>query len=154
MIIDEEQLKPTAGHLHRVPSIPNHNTLICEVDEGDGKDLPVDVQSLDNMGTPSSSCYTEFSRGFEYGAHDYVWSLQAGIRQSVAVKEVIVSAIDIDKRTKLGKEEYATFAALNEGRCIITPDQAQQLNQRYAEIDQLLMSSLERWEAMEARGKS
>jgi hypothetical protein len=99
MIIDEEQLKPTAGHLHRVPSIPNHNTLICEVDEGDGKDLPVDVQSLDNMGTPSSSCYTEFSRGFEYGAHDYVWSLQAGIRQSVAVKEVIVSAIDIDKRT-------------------------------------------------------
>ncbi len=35
---------------------------------------------------------------------------------------------DIDKRTKLGKEEYATFAALNEGRCIITPDQAQQLD--------------------------
>jgi len=34
------------------------------------------------------------------------------------------------------------------------PDQAQQLNQRYAEIDELLMSSLERWEAMEARGKS
>ena len=35
---------------------------------------------------------------------------------------------DIDKRTKLGKEEHATFAALNEGRCIITPDQAQQLD--------------------------
>jgi len=35
---------------------------------------------------------------------------------------------DIDKRTKLGKEEYATFAALNEDRCIITPDQAQQLD--------------------------
>jgi ATP-binding cassette subfamily F protein uup len=33
------------------------------------------------------------------------------------------------------------------------PDQAQQLNQRYAEIDQLLMSSLERWEVMEARAK-
>jgi PDDEXK-like domain of unknown function (DUF3799) len=35
---------------------------------------------------------------------------------------------DVDKRTKLGKEEYATFAALNEGRCIITPDQAQQVD--------------------------
>jgi hypothetical protein len=35
---------------------------------------------------------------------------------------------DIDKRTKLGKEEHATFDALNEGRCIITPDQAQQLD--------------------------
>jgi hypothetical protein len=35
---------------------------------------------------------------------------------------------DIDKRTKAGKEEHATFAALNEGRCIITPDQAQQLD--------------------------
>ena len=32
---------------------------------------------------------------------------------------------DVDKRTKAGKEEYAKFAALNEGRCIITPDQAQ-----------------------------
>ena len=35
---------------------------------------------------------------------------------------------DIDKRTKAGKEEHATFAALHEGRCIITPDQAQQLD--------------------------
>ena len=35
---------------------------------------------------------------------------------------------DIDKRTKAGKEEHATFAALHEGRCIITPDQAQQLS--------------------------
>ena len=35
---------------------------------------------------------------------------------------------DVDKRTKAGKEEYATFAALNEGRCIITPDQAQQVD--------------------------
>lgn len=35
---------------------------------------------------------------------------------------------DIDKRTKLGKEEHATFVAQNEGRCIITPDQAQQLD--------------------------
>ena len=34
------------------------------------------------------------------------------------------------------------------------PDQAQKLNQRYAEIDELLMSSLERWEAMEVRAKS
>ena len=35
---------------------------------------------------------------------------------------------DVDKRTKAGKEEYATFAALNERRCIITPDQAQQVD--------------------------
>lgn len=35
---------------------------------------------------------------------------------------------DVDKRTKGGKEEHATFAALNEGRCIITPDQAQQVD--------------------------
>ena len=33
------------------------------------------------------------------------------------------------------------------------PDQAQKLNQRYAEIDELLISALERWEAMEARAK-
>ena len=32
-------------------------------------------------------------------------------------------------------------------------DQAQKLNQRFAEIDALLMSSLERWEAMEERAK-
>jgi len=34
------------------------------------------------------------------------------------------------------------------------PDQAQKLNLRYAEIDELLMSALERWEAMEVRAKS
>lgn len=34
------------------------------------------------------------------------------------------------------------------------PDQAQKLNQRYAEIDELLMAALERWEAMEVRAKS
>jgi len=45
---------------------------------------------------------------------------------------------DIDKRTKLGKEEYATFAALNEDRCIITPDQAQQL-------DGMVIASLKDW---------
>ncbi len=34
------------------------------------------------------------------------------------------------------------------------PDQAQKLNQRYAEIDTLLMQALERWEAMEVRTKN
>ena len=102
IIVDEEQLKPTvpsAGHIYPVASIPHHNTLVCEVDGGDGKDLRIDVQSVDNTGAPTSSCYTEFSRGFEFGAHDYVWSLQVGIRQTTAVKEVIVSTIDFDKRT-------------------------------------------------------
>jgi ATP-binding cassette subfamily F protein uup len=33
------------------------------------------------------------------------------------------------------------------------PQQAQTLNQRYADIDELLMSALERWEAMELRAK-
>ena len=45
---------------------------------------------------------------------------------------------DIDKRTKLGKEEHATFAALNEGRCIITPDQAQQ-------VDGMVIACLKDW---------
>jgi len=45
---------------------------------------------------------------------------------------------DIDKRTKFGKEEHATFAALHEGRCIITPDQAQQL-------DGMVIACLEDW---------
>jgi ATP-binding cassette subfamily F protein uup len=31
------------------------------------------------------------------------------------------------------------------------PDQAQALNQRFAEIDNLLMDALQRWEAIEAR---
>ena len=35
---------------------------------------------------------------------------------------------DIDKRSKAGKEEHAVFTAANEGRCIITADQAQQLD--------------------------
>ena len=35
---------------------------------------------------------------------------------------------DVDKRTKAGKEIHAEFDALNEGRCIITPLQAQQLD--------------------------
>ena len=35
---------------------------------------------------------------------------------------------NVDKRTKAGKEEYAAFEAANVGRCIITPDQAQQLD--------------------------
>ncbi len=34
------------------------------------------------------------------------------------------------------------------------PDEVQKLNQRFAEIDQLLMESLERWEAIEARTRS
>ena len=33
------------------------------------------------------------------------------------------------------------------------PDEVQKLNQRFAEIDQLLMESLERWEAIEARAR-
>jgi ATP-binding cassette subfamily F protein uup len=33
------------------------------------------------------------------------------------------------------------------------PDEVQRLNQRYAEIDELLMESLEKWEAIEARTK-
>ena len=45
---------------------------------------------------------------------------------------------DIDKRTKAGKEEHATFAALHEGRCIITPDQAQQL-------DSMVIACLKDW---------
>ena len=45
---------------------------------------------------------------------------------------------DIDKRTKAGKEEHATFAALHEGRCIITPDQAQQL-------DRMVIACLKDW---------
>ncbi len=35
---------------------------------------------------------------------------------------------DVDKRTKAGKEIHAEFDALNEGRCIITPVQAQQVD--------------------------
>jgi ATP-binding cassette subfamily F protein uup len=31
------------------------------------------------------------------------------------------------------------------------PEDVQKLNQRFAEIDQLLMESLERWEAIESR---
>ena len=34
------------------------------------------------------------------------------------------------------------------------PAEAQRLSERFAQIDQLLMESLERWEAMEARTKS
>jgi len=34
------------------------------------------------------------------------------------------------------------------------PEEVQKLNQRFAEIDQLLMDSLERWEAFEARARS
>ena len=33
------------------------------------------------------------------------------------------------------------------------PEDVQKLNQRFAEIDQLLMKSLERWEAIEARAR-
>ena len=33
------------------------------------------------------------------------------------------------------------------------PDEAQRLNQRFAEIDQLLLVSLEKWETIEARAK-
>ena len=35
---------------------------------------------------------------------------------------------DSDKRTKLGKEEHAEFAIANAGRCIITQEQAEQLD--------------------------
>jgi hypothetical protein len=42
---------------------------------------------------------------------------------------------DVDKRTKAGKEEHATFDLLNEGRCIITPLQAQQLDGMIAACD-------------------
>ena len=35
---------------------------------------------------------------------------------------------DSDKRTKLGKEEHAEFALANAGRCIITQEQAEQLD--------------------------
>jgi ATP-binding cassette subfamily F protein uup len=34
------------------------------------------------------------------------------------------------------------------------PDEAQRLNQRFAQIDELLMASLEKWEAIEARSKT
>ena len=55
-------------------------------------------------------------------------AVHAGILEPENDLAQAVVSPDVDKRTKAGKEEYATFAALNEGRCIITPDQAQQVD--------------------------
>ncbi len=90
-----------------------------------------------------------------------------------AVKSVAAPATTKDKPKKLSFKEQRELeqlpeliAALETEQAEISaklanaelyrnqPDQAQKLNQRYAEIDELLMSSLERWEAMEARAKS
>jgi len=99
IIVDEEDPSLRSGHIHRLPRVEQHHTLICELDAGEGGDHSFDVQSVDETGVPVSSCYTEFSRGFEFGGHEYIWSLQAGIRQADAMQEVLVTAIDVDKRT-------------------------------------------------------
>jgi ATP-binding cassette subfamily F protein uup len=90
-----------------------------------------------------------------------------------AVKSVAAPAATKDKPKKLSFKEQRELeqlpeliAALETEQAEISakladaelyrnqPDQAQKLNQRYAEIDELLMSSLERWEAMDVRAKS
>ena len=104
MIVSEEDLLASprgirSGRITGKPGIGQHETLICEVDAGDGSDHQFDIQSFDQMGTPVSSCYSDFSRGFEFGAHEYTWSLQVGIRQGEGVREVVVSAIEFDKNS-------------------------------------------------------
>jgi ATP-binding cassette subfamily F protein uup len=90
-----------------------------------------------------------------------------------AVKSVAAAAATKEKTKKLSFKEQRELeqlpeliAALETEQAEISakladaelyrnqPDQAQKLNQRYAEIDELLMSALERWEAMEVRAKS
>jgi len=119
IIVNEDTLQsPRGNRLGNVvprPGIAQHETLICELEDGEGKDLKFDVQSEDGGETAVSSCYNEYSRGFEYGAHDNVWSLQFGIRQGEQVKEITITAIDIDKRTA---DMYVTgtiLGACNEG---------------------------------------
>ncbi len=57
------------------------------------------LQSYSESGTAVWSCNTELSRGFEFGGHDYVWSMHVGIRQAMSVREVSVTSIAVDKRT-------------------------------------------------------
>jgi len=90
-----------------------------------------------------------------------------------AVKSVLAPAAAKDKPKKLSFKEQRELeqlpeliAAFEAEQAEISvkladaelyrnePDQAQKLNKRYAEIDELLMSALERWEAMEVRAKS
>jgi hypothetical protein len=62
-------------------------------------------------------------------------AVHAGILEPENDLAQAVVSPDVDKRTKAGKEEYAAFVALNEGRCIITPDQAQQVDGMIAACD-------------------
>jgi ATP-binding cassette subfamily F protein uup len=56
---------------------------------------------------------------------------------------------------KLEAEQTEISAKLADAELYRTqPEQAQKLNQRFAEIDEQLMSALERWEAMELRTKT
>ena len=100
------------GRINRLSTMAQHHTLICELDSGEGGGNSFDVQSFDDRGAPVSSCYDDFSRGFEFGGHEYTWSLQAGIRQPSAMQEVAITAIDVDKRTN---EVYMTGTIL--GAC-------------------------------------
>lgn len=89
-----------------------------------------------------------------------------------AAKSVVAPAVTKDKPKKLSFKEQRELqqlpeliASLETEQAEISakltdaelyrnqPDQAQKLNQRYAEIDELLMSALERWEAMEVRAR-
>ena len=82
------------------------------------------MHALEMLNTPMASAAMSLGTAL----HAAILEPENDLAQAVVSPE-------IDKRSKAGKEEHAAFAAANEGRCIITADQAQQLDGMIAACD-------------------
>lgn len=98
MILDEKGIEGSAWrNIKRVESVPQHQTLICETPEGDGHNQVFSVEAQDETGTMSTSCITESTRGFEFGAHDFIWSLQMSMRQAIGVRAIQAKSMAVNE---------------------------------------------------------
>ena len=98
-IIVGEEPKSAPSMLHYLPFEPQHSTLVCDVPPGEGTDAELLVESYyaDMRDSEATSCPTPGSRGFEYGAMDFVWSLQVEVRQPLGIKSLTIAALNIDQ---------------------------------------------------------
>ena len=95
-IIVGPQPTESSTSLHNLPSEPQHSVLVCEAPDGDGYDLDLSVESYDQTDSAVTNCPSPSSRGFEYGAMDFFWSLQAAVRQPLGIKSLKIVAMCVD----------------------------------------------------------
>merc|ERR1711871_1572426 len=101
---------PTQNIQSHVDGPQQHSRIVCETPVfrgGQPFDLPVTVEAATGSkrgpwtyDSRASSCISDDNRGFEYGAHDFTWSLHyRGVGGTADKAEVKMMEVDVDVNT-------------------------------------------------------